>query len=361
MKYSLILLVSLATFTCKKAKPTVSPSYQNLTEAVYASGNIYPNNEYKLMANADGFLTQQLATEGDLVEANQLLFSIESTAQDARSEASNNILKQAEENVSGQSAILKELEVQVKMAKSRLNNDAINFERYQDLFEKNATTKIEYEKAKLVSELSKEDFKAKELMLSRTKNQLYVDLQNAKANARVNGREGQNFKIKTFEAGEIFELYKKRGELVRRGEALALIGDATQQYIQLNVDEADLAKIKIGQNIILKVDVYADKVFKAKIQKIYPKLNKADQTFRVDAVFEGEKPTSYYGLSVESNIIISENPKALTLPKDLVTNDSVWVQDGDKPKRIKIETGAHNLELIEIKSGLSASSKVLKD
>lgn len=357
-----LLILSFVAFQgCKKDKASTTPEFKPLTEAVYASGNIYPRNEYKLTANADGYLLKQFASEGDLVSANQLLFQLESASQDARSEAASNILKQSEENYSNNSAALKELETQIKISKTKLDNDSENFNRYKELYEKNATTKVEYDRAKLAYETSKGEFEARQNTLQRTKNQLYVDLQNSRSNFRVNAREGENFRIKSIEAGKVYEVYKKLGELVRRGEVIALIGDANKSYLQLSIDESDFAKMKIGQEVLVKTDVYGDKVFKAQITKIYPKLNRADQTFRVDAEFVGEIPQTYYGLTVEANIIISQNPKVLTVPKSYVIgNDSLWVEENGEKKKIKFQKGVENMEFVEIKGGLTEKTKVLK-
>jgi HlyD family secretion protein len=150
--------------------------------------------------------------------------------------------------------------------------------------------------------------------------------------------------------------------LVRRGEAVALLGNPNNVYLQLAVDETDFAKLKVNQEIVLKMDAYGDKVFKAKVTKIYPKLNKIDQSFRVDADFVGEAPEAYYGLTVEANIIISQNPKALTIPKSyLVGNDSVWIEEGKEKKKIKLQKGAENFELVEVKGGLTEKSILVKE
>ena len=79
--------------SCQQKSETASPTYKSLTEAVYASGNVFPKNEYKVVANADGYLQQQLVNEGDVTKANQLLFSLESLSQDARAEAAANIYR----------------------------------------------------------------------------------------------------------------------------------------------------------------------------------------------------------------------------------------------------------------------------
>ncbi|GAB2636609.1 hypothetical protein GCM10027035_32870 [Emticicia sediminis] len=355
----LIILAFVGTFvSCKKSENTnTSPQYKSLTEAVYASGNIYPKNEYKLTANADGFLIKQTAFEGDVVGKNQLLFQLESASQEARLEASSNILRQSEANFSDNSPILDELEAQLRNARTKLANDSVNFKRYKELYDRNATTRIEYERAELAFQTSKNDVSARRKAWLRTKNQLYVDLQNSKSNFKVNAREEDNYRIKSFEAGKLYEIYKKQGELVRRGEAVALVGDANEVYAQLAIDESDFVKVQIGQTVLVKIDVYKDKVFKARVTKLYPKLNKADQTFRVDAEFMGEKPNAYYGMTIEANIVVSENPKVLTIPKNyLVGSDSVWIEENGDKKKIKITKGVENLDMVEVKAGLTEKS-----
>ena len=54
-----LLILSLFLVSCQQKSETASPTYKSLTEAVYASGNVFPKNEYKVVANADGYLQQQ--------------------------------------------------------------------------------------------------------------------------------------------------------------------------------------------------------------------------------------------------------------------------------------------------------------
>ena len=101
-------------------------------------------------------------------------------------------------------------------------------------------------------------------------------------------------------------------------------------------------------------------MFNARVSKVYPKLNRTDQSFRVDAEFIGEQPASYYGLTVEANIIISQNKHVLTIPKTYVTgSDSVWIEQDGKKQKVKFRKGAENFDLVEVKSGLSETSKLI--
>lgn len=355
--FGLLLLI----FSCQSKTETTSPTYESLTEAVYASGNIYPQHEYRVFANADGFLKEQLVQEGDLVTKNQLLFVLESDAQNARSEAAANIYRQSEANLGADSPVLQELEAQIRAARVKLRNDSTNYERYRALRAQNIGTSLDYDRAKLAYETSQEELKARQNALKRVRNQLYVDVQNSRSAYRVNAKEGDNYRVRSFDAGKVYEIYKKPGEMVRRTEPLALLGGSDRLYVQMAIDESDFSKVKEGQEVLIKTDVYGDKVFGARVRKIYPKLNKVDQSFRVDAEFVGDTPEAFYGLTVEANIIVSQNPKALTLPKTyVIAADSVWIQEAGETKKVRFTKGAENFEKVEIKAGLTDKSIVLK-
>lgn len=356
-RFGLLLLV----LGCQNKTETTSPTYEPLTEAVYASGNVYPRQEYRVFANADGFLKEQLVQEGDLVTQNQLLFVLESDAQNARSEAAANVYRQSEANLSADSPVLQELEAQIGAARVKLRNDSVTYERYRALRAQNIGTQLDHDRAKLAYETAQEDLRARQNALKRVRNQLYVDLQNTRSVYKVNTKEGDNYRVRSFGAAKVYEIFKKPGEMIRRTEPIALLGSSKELYVQMAIDESDFSKVNVGQEVLIKTDVYGDKVFKARISKIYPKLNKVDQSFRVDAEFVGDAPEAFYGLTVEANIIVSQNPKALTLPKTYVLgNDSVWIEEKGEKKKIRFRKGAENFEKVEIKAGLTDKSLVLK-
>jgi len=358
LSFGLALLLGL--MGCNRNESGTRPAVKELTEAVYASGTIYPENEYKVFANADGVLLERLVNEGDSVRKGQLLFTVEAVAQSAREQAAANIYRQSEANLGTNSPVLAELEAQVRTARTRLENDSTNFVRFRDLYEQNATSKAEVERAQLAYQTARNDYQARRSALQRTRNQLYVELQNTRSQLVASRQERGNARVVSFEDGKIYEVYKEPGELVRRAEQLALMGSGRQVYARLAVDETDFSKIRPGQEVVIKADVYPGKVFKARVKKIYPKLNRVDQSFRVDAVFVGEQPDAYYGLTIEANIITNPPRRVLTIPKALVVGgDSVWVEENGEKKKIRIQKGVENFDLVEIRGGLTEKSTVL--
>ncbi|GAB3504917.1 efflux RND transporter periplasmic adaptor subunit [Spirosoma knui] len=355
----LLLIVSIGT-SCNRGSESVSPTYKELTEAVYASGNVYPRNEYTVTADANGVLEQRLVNEGDSVRKNQLLFVLESASEDARRAAAATVLRQAQANLRGNSPVLAELEVQVRNARVRQANDSVNYARFRELYQQNATSRAELERAELNYTVSRNNLRAQLNTLARTRDQLRLDVENNRSQLVTTEVAGRNTRIRSFVDGKVYEVYKDPGEVVRPGEQLALVGSGSRLYAQLAVDESDFGKIRIGQSVLIKTDVYADKVFNARVTKVYPKLNRTDQSFRVDAEFVGSKPDSYYGLTVEANIIISQRQRVLTIPKSYVVGtDSVWIERDGKQQKIKFQKGAENFELVEVKGGLTEGAKLI--
>ena len=361
MKINIYLLVLiLLGSACKRDTGGTLPAYRELTEAVYASGNVYPRNEYTVTADATGTLQQRLVNEGDSIRRNQLLFVLESATEDARQQAAANAYRQARANLGTSSPVLAELEAQVRNARTRVANDSINYNRFRELYGQNATSRAELERAELNYTLSRNNLRAQLNTLQRSRDQIRLDVANNRSQLVSTEVAGRNTRIRSFVDGKVYEVFKEPGEVVRPGEQLALVGSGSKLYAQLAVDESDFGRMRVGQEVVLKADVYPDKVFKARVSKIYPKLNRTDQSFRVDAEFVGERPASYYGLTVEANIIISQQKHVLTIPKSYVLGtDSVWVEQDGKKQKIKFQKGAENFDLVEVKGGLNEKSIVI--
>lgn len=362
MKRSLLFAVvgAMALTACGKKEQTVKAERKTLTEAIYASGNIYPKDEYLVYANADGLLNKLLVEAGDQVLEGQPLFKIDSDIQTARYKASGAIYKTALENFSSNSPALQEARNMVETARAKMETDSVNFFRFKQLLENNATSKVEFDKASLAYHVSSNEYQARKNSLEKLKRQLYVELQNAENQYRVSEKEEKNFLIRALLNGTVYEVYKEKGEAVRRNDPIALLGDNNNVYLKLAVDELDIEKIKPGQEVLVKVDMYKDKVFKAKVTRIHRKMNIQDQSFRVDAEFAGEKPTSYYGLTVEANIVVMTKENVLTIPKSILEGqDSLWVNTAEGVKKIKIKKGIEDFDHVEVLEGITAETEIV--
>lgn len=360
-KYLLISGFSLLLFSCGKKQVFIEPEYRPLTEAVYASGQVIPNNEYQVVSLGDGVLIERFVNEGDTVKKDQPLFRIKSETMDARYQTATEAYKLAQDNYGKNSPVLSEIESGLKSSRDKMVNDSTYYAKAKILWSQNAISKNEFDRAELNYTVSKNDYSARLQTYERTKNQLYLDLKNAQGQLTITREDKDNYIIRSYIDGMVYEVYKEPGETARRNEPIAMIGDASDVYIQLEVDEEDITKIKTGQEVLVKMDIYKGRIFHAKVTKIYPRLQARNQSFRVDAVFTDTIPRMYSGITAEANIIIQQKDRALVVPKAyLVGDDSLWVKQNGKKEKIKIVKGAENYEFVEVLEGVNEGVKVLE-
>src|SRR4051812_506680 len=96
--YNIFLFTLLLLTACGKKEKETHPEYKQLTEAVYASGNLFPEKEYKVFAQSEGYIINKFVEDGDTVNENQALYQVESDVQNTRLKNAQEIYKMAEIN-----------------------------------------------------------------------------------------------------------------------------------------------------------------------------------------------------------------------------------------------------------------------
>ena len=139
---------------------------------------------------------------------------------------------------------------------------------------------------------------------------------------------------------------------------LAIIGDATHFLLELQIDEYDIAKIKLGQKVLVTMDSYKGRIFEATISKIDPLMDPHSKSFTVEAEFVNQPPVLYPNLTVEANIIIATKENALTIPRNYLVNDSLVLISKDKTK--VVTTGLKDYQKVEIIKGITANDIIYK-
>ena len=358
------LLRSFAFFTlltaCREA-PTVRPQYRPLVEAVYASGKVLPADDHQVYAQADGQIVRQLVREGDSVAPGQALFTLEASSQQARLSGADETLRQAERNAGAASPVLAELRAQLASLRARLADDSTNYVSYQNLWRQNATTRIALDRAALTYRTTGNELTAARARLRRTRTQLRVEQATARAAAQVSATETGNTVVRADLKGTVFTVLRKQGESVRRGEPLATLGRRGAFYLQLWLDEADVLRVRTGQAALVKLDLFPDRIFGARLTKIYPALNPENQSVRADAAFDTIPVGLIANAFAEANVVVARRARVLTVPKDLVDHDSVTVRGADgKSHRVRVRVGTQTTDFVEITAGLTEQSELIK-
>ena len=110
--------------------------------------------------------------------------------------------------------------------------------------------------------------------------------------------------------------------------------------------------------MLITMDAYPGKTFSATLHRIYPLLNKVEQSFRVDAIFNDELPANVYGLNIEANIVVREKVQALVIPKQAVMKgDSVLLKNGSGVIAVKIRKGVEDKDWVQVIEGIQSVSQ----
>lgn len=354
VKSSLFLLLIIA-IGCKEKKESIQPLVRNISESIYASGNIETENQYQVYSNVNGIISTILIEEGQEVKVGTPLFQISNYSSKIQVETAELTSKNASfENNKNK---LEELKLNLKSAKLKYRNDSLIFLRKTLLYKKNVITQLEFESAELNFQNSQSNYRSAIFQFEDLLKQLKYNAKISKNNAEQIAFNNKDFTIKSEINGVVYSILKKKGEFINPQLPIAIIGSKDNFIIKLQVDEYDIIKLKKGQIAKIALDSYKGQTFNAMIMKIYPIMNERSKTFLVDAKFTDIPITLYPNLSVEANIIIKQKNEALTIPKSYISkNNYVTLENGNK-KMVKI--GLKNYELVEILDGIDKNDKII--
>jgi HlyD family secretion protein len=357
--FSLILIVIFLA-GCGDNGRLVHPEVKPLMEAVYASGYVVARDQYNVFAQVDGYVVEKVVEDGANVKLGDPIYIIESGQQSSRFELAQKSYSVARRNVQEGSPVLNEALAAKRLSESKMKHDSVNFSRYENLMKRNATTKAEFDRMRLAYESSRNEFVFQQSHYQRIKDQLYLEFENAKSQLAIAGNESGKYVVRSEVNGKVFRTLKEKSELVRRGESIAILGDSSDYYLQLAIDELDIQRIKTGQQVLVTIDAFPDKIFRAEVEKIYPFVNQQQQSVRADAKLLDDLPGFYAGLAIEANVIIRKNDRALVIPKRaMVTKDTLRIKTEEGIVGVKVKTGIQTLEEIEIVEGIDTHSNVV--
>ncbi|MBG7611368.1 HlyD family efflux transporter periplasmic adaptor subunit [Polaribacter sp. BAL334] len=350
-----IVLITISITGCKQ-QGSIQLSKKNIVEAVFASGNITTEHQYIVTSQADGYLSVSFFNEGDSVNAGQILFRIENEAQLEQLENAEANYQYAKTNVGNNSPVVEQLIAQRRQLKNKLTTDSLNFVRYQKLVKTGAVSQVDYEKATVSYENAKQDLVSINNQISDTKNKLQLEVSKNKANLAVQQNSSSFYEINTEVNGVIFQIQKKQGELIKRGESIAEVGSG-KFIAKLFIVEEDINKLKLGQEVYIELNTERKKSYKAYLSKIYPYFDNKEQSFIAEATFNEPVAQLKSGTQLQANIKINEKVDAIVLPTEyLLPGDFIMDKKNGK---VKVTVGIRTTDWVEILSGADNSTTIL--
>jgi len=143
--------------------------------------------------------------------------------------------------------------------------------------------------------------------------------------------------------------------------------DLTKMQIDTNVDEADIGKIKVGQDVEFRVDAYPDITFKGKVGQVRIAPITVQNVVTYDVVIRVDNPDLKLkpGMTANVSIIVTKKKDVLKIPnsalrfrpqqsgKRLLSQKGagVWIIEKGKLKRVPVTTGISDGNYTEVVKG----------
>lgn len=352
----LLFLFFVSFIACKSKTDTIQPLEEKITESVYASGIVKTKDQYQVNSTTNGIIQQLMVKEGDLVKKGDPILTIRNET--ARLNVENAQLIAAYADISNNADKLNEAKANIDLVRIKMENDSSLFARQQNLWLQQIGTRVDIDQRELAYKNSKINYSSAKLRYNDLKKQLTLAAEQSRKNVAISSSLSKDLTLRSEVSGRVYNLLKEKGELVTTAAPVAIIGNATDFILELQVDENDIAKIKIGQKAFVSLDSYKGLVFEAGIVSIDPIMSEKTKSFTIEAAFINKPATLYPNLTVEANVVIQTKNKALTIPRNYLMNDSM-VMTGDKKTR-RVVTGLKDYQKVEILQGLSAADIIIK-
>ncbi|MCE5308382.1 MAG: efflux RND transporter periplasmic adaptor subunit [Acidobacteriales bacterium] len=161
----------------------------------------------------------------------------------------------------------------------------------------------------------------------------------------------------------------KEGDKAWTGAAIAEIPDLSEMRIELKLDEVDRGKLKLGQQLRIRVDAVPEKEFLANLDWISPiaallwrGMGLTEKIFPARATLKNLDPRLRPGMSATAEIIIDSQPRILMIPVRAsfvyAGKPAVYVQKGRNFQIRTIQVGKRNETDIVVLSGLREGESV---
>ncbi|MBK7087126.1 MAG: efflux RND transporter periplasmic adaptor subunit [Flavobacteriales bacterium] len=352
------LLACLLLIACGEKRETIIPTVGPITESVYASGVVKAEGQYQVFPMVNGTVTALLVNEGDTVVAGQPLLRIDDRSSSATARNADAQLRLLEQNASDRGPVLAQLREAVGQARDKYTVDSTNYARQQALWAQQIGSQNDLDQRELAYTTSKAAFVRASKALEETRERLRTELDVARNNLTISSAGNDDRTPRSLIDGIVYDLRIEPGELATTQKAVAVIGSASNLYLELEVDEYDITQVKPGQKAVISLDSYSGKAFGAEITRIIPIMDERSRTFRVEARFTEPPPMLFPFLTAEASIVLRTKEQALTIPAAYLI-DGNYVLTGDD-ERTPVKVGARDLEKVEVLEGIDANTSLYK-
>lgn len=346
---------------------------RTIVETITANGKIQPEKEVKISPDVSGEIVELTVKEGDNVEKGQLLLRIKP----------DNYISQRDRSL----AEISSAQARRAQADAQFTQAELSYKRNKQLYEQQTISQSDFEQAEATYTVAKATVDAAKFAITSAEASLKDANENLTKTSIYAPMTG-TVSMLLVELGE-----RVAGTNLMAGTELMRVADLSRMEAQVEVNENDIPRVKLGDTALIEVDAYLDQKFKGIVTEIANSAKttgvSADQVTNFDVkilvlpdsykklVAAGDKNPFRPGMSATVDIRTQSKADILTVPIQSVTTRTdtlktsgvkqstkdirtlVFVTDGKYALARDVKTGIQDNSYIEILSGLALNDRVV--
>ncbi|HJU82585.1 MAG TPA: efflux RND transporter periplasmic adaptor subunit [Holophagaceae bacterium] len=343
---------------------------QDLQVSVREVGTVDPFTKVDVKATVSGRIVGMKVREGDVVKTGQVLAEVEPDVVQAQS--------------------LSEVQGGLSQAQLRFKDADRLYNTQRALFDQGLIGREAFKDAKASRDLAEDAYKA-----AQTKYQIVEDrgipisgnasTQIARVTSPMNG-------VVIKKGVELGDTITSGVSSFNAGTVVYTVADLKSLIIRVNLNEVDIAKVRVGLPVRITLDAYPQKAFTGKVRFVAPAAELQDKikVFKVEIALDDLSDAYRTGMSANVEILGEKRDKAVSVPLEALQRKDgqpivYRLKAGLKPEKVKaateglsgrgkftwladhwqdyfdavpVQAGVATLERVEVLSGLQPSDQV---
>ena len=318
-----------------------------LSSSVTATGTIEPVTEVEVGTQVSGIISHIYVDYNTEVKRGQVIAELDRT----------NLLSELNSAQSNLSA-----------ARSDLDYQRVNYNRYKTLHDKGLVSDNEFETARLAYDQAKSTYDARTEAVKKAQ----TNLGYATITSPIDGvilsksvEEGQTVAA-SFSTPTLFTIAQ----------------DLTDMRVIANVDEADIGGVREGQRTTFTVDAFPDDVFEGTVTQVRQEATTENNVVTYEVVISARNDALKLkpGLTANVTIYTMERTGVLSVPTkalrftptaetirpgdkivDAAGEHKLWVRQGNTIKAVAVSVGSAGATRTEILGGIAEGTEVITE
>jgi HlyD family secretion protein len=349
---------------------TESVLRRDFVQTVVASGHVEAPHRLDVGVQITGTVSRIPVTEGQAVEAGDLLLELEAAELSATGRQADVAVMQAQAKLRQLQEVQGPVAAQtLRQAQTSLRNARAALARSQNLFNQGFISEVGLDDARKTAELADPEVRSAQKQLDTTtlngsdRALALANVAGAQASAQAARARTSYAAIRAPVAGTLIARNVEVGDVVQPGKVLMTLSPQGRTQLVVAIDEKNLALLALRQQAVVSADAYPAQRFVAALAYINPGVNATTGAVEVKLDVAAPPAVLKQDMTVSVDIEVARRPQALIVPLAAVhdADTTPWVLrlEGRSAVRSAVLLGLRSGGLAEVLSGLAEGDVVL--